>query len=180
MEMTKSCEVNRSVYRIVSADPRQDSPLCSARWNPVKASEKMPVTNKHIELPAFRQFYFKGIVWSASEESRLNFNPLLPETLLDSSVEECVKIRLLMSKPEVSMITRHSVNSQPTIICQWDDEIVQEYVSTFVDLLKPNEFQFIGLFRVNRLAVYDVSEKEEVEVAWLIGFNDFVEFLGYR
>jgi len=177
MEVTKSCKVNRNASGTVRAEPSQSPALSGSCGIVSDTSKKMPVPDKDIELDTTRKFYFKRIVELTSEEPRMNLNASFPQTLLDCRIKESVKVRFPVSNSQVSVIARDSVNCQFTNTCQWDEKVFEEYVSAFIDLLKPKKFKFIGLFGIDSFAVHDVSEEENENIVWLVGSDKRVDFL---
>jgi hypothetical protein len=136
----------------------------------------MTVPYKDIELATTRKFHFKRIVELAGEEPRMNLNSPFPQTLLDCRIKESVKVRFPVRDSQVSVIARNSVNCQPANTRQWDEKILEKYVSAFIDLFEPEKFKLVGLFRINCFAVHDVSEEENENIIWLVGLDKRVDF----
>ena len=176
MEVTKRCKVNRNASGTVGTEPSQH-PACSGSCRDVSdAPEKMTVPYKDIELATTRKFDLKRIVESTIEEPGMNLNSPFPQTLLDCRIEESIKVRFPVCNFQVSVIARDSVNRQPANIRQWDEKILEEYVSAFINLLKPKKFKLVGLFRINCFAVHDVSEEKNENIVWLVGLDKRVDF----
>jgi len=176
MEVTKSCKVNRNTSSTVRTEPSQHPALSGSCRDVSNAPEKMTVPDKDIELATTRKFHLKRIVELASEEPRMNLNSPFPQTLLDCRIKESVKVRFPVGNSQVSVIARNSVNCQPANTRQWDEKILEKYVSAFIDLLKPKKFKFVGLFGINCFAVHDVSEEENENIVWLVGLDKRVDF----
>jgi len=177
MEMTERCKVNRNTSGTVRTEPSQNPALGGSCRILSNAPEKMTVPDKDIELATTRKFHLKRIVEFTSEEPRMNLNSPFPETLLDCRIEESIKVRFPVSNSQVSVIARDSVNCQFANTRQWDEKVVEKYVSTFIDLLKPKKFELVGLFRINCFAVHDVSEEEDEHIVWFVGLDKRVDFL---
>jgi len=179
MKVTKRCKVDRNASGTVRTEPSQHPALSGSCRDVSDAPEKMTVPDKDIELATTRKFDLKRIVELASEEPRISLNSPFPQTLFDCRIKESVKVRFPVGNFQVSVIARNSVNCQPANTCQWDEEIVEKYASTFIDLLKPEKFKLLGLFGINCFAVHNVSEEEDEHIVWLVGFNERVDFSRY-
>jgi len=177
MEVTKCSKVNRNASSTVGTEPSQHPALGRSCRIFSDAPEKMTVPYKDIELATTRKFHIKRIVELASEEPRMNLNSPFPQTLLDCRVEEGVEVRFSMGNSQVSVIARNSVNCQPANTRQWDEKILEKYVSAFIDLFEPEQFKFVGLFGINCFAVHDVSEEEDEHIVWFVGLDKRVDFL---
>jgi len=178
MEVTKSCKVNRNASGTVGTEPSQHPALGGSCRDVSDAPEKMTVPDKDIELATTRKFHLKRIVELASEEPRMNLNSPFPQTLFNCRIKESVKVRFPVSNFQVSVIARNSINCQLANTCQWDEKVVKEYVSAFIDLLKPKKFKLVGLFGINCFAVHDVSEEENENIVWLVGLDKRMDFSG--
>jgi hypothetical protein len=136
----------------------------------------MSVSYKNIELATTRKFHLKRIVELASEEPGMNFNSPFPQTLFNCRIKESIKVRFPVGNSQVSVIAWDSVNCQLANTRQWDEKVVEKYVSAFIDLFKPEKFKLVGLFRINCFAVHDVSEKENENIVWLVGLDKRMDF----
>ncbi len=180
MEVTKRCKVNRNASSAVRTEPSQHPALGGSCRDVGDTPEKMTVPDKDIELATTRKFHFKRVVEFTIEEPRMNLNSPFPQTLLDCRIKESVEVRFPVGDSQVSMIARNSVNCQPANTSQWDEKVLEEYVSTFVDLFEPEKFKLVGLFGINCFAVHDVTEEENENIVWLVGLNKRVDFSGDR
>ena len=177
MKVTEGSEVNKSAHRSVGTDPRQNLTLGGSYRYTCDAPKEMPVPDKDIEFATPRQFHLKRVIKSSVKEARPNLNALLAKPLFDSGIEESIEVRLFVNETNVGMVSRHTVDCQLRNACQWDKEIVKEETSTFIDLLETDQFQFVGLLRIDRFAVHYVSEKQNVGFIWIVNLDDFVKFL---
>jgi len=176
MKVTERSKVNEIALRSVRADPRQNLPLSGSYRYTCDAPKKVSMPDKDIELATPRQFHLKRVVETAMKEARPNVHLLLVKPLFYGGIEESIEVRLFVDETNVGMVSRHTVNCQLRNACQWDKEIVKEETSTFIDLLKPDQFQFVGLLWIDRFAVHDVTEKQNVDFVWLVDLDDFVKF----
>jgi len=176
MEVTECGKVNRGASCAIRTTPSQNPAESRCGRDFRGAPEKMTVPYKDIEPTTTRQFHFKRVVELAGEKPRTHFNPSFPQTLFHCGIEESVKVRLLVSDPEIGMIARHSVNRQLNTFRQRDEKVVKEYVSAFVDLLEPEKFEFVSLLGIHRFTVHDVAEKEDEEILWFVGLDERLDF----
>ena len=176
MKVTECGKINRGANSAIRTTPSQDPAERRCGRDFGGAPDEMPVPYKDIELTTARQFYFQRVVELASEKSRTHFNSSFPQTLFHCGIEESVKVRLLVSDPEIGMIARHSVNRQLNTFRQRDEKVVKEYVSAFVDLLEPEKFEFVSLLGIHRFTVHDVAEKEDEEILWFVGLDERLDF----
>ena len=177
MKVTERSKVNEIALRSVGTDPRKNLPLGGSYGYTGDAPKEMPVPDKDIEFATPRQFHLKRVIKSSVKEARPNLNALLAKPLFYGGIEKSIEVCLFVDETNVGMISRHTVDRQLRNACQWDKEIVKEETSTFIDLLKPDQFQFVGLLRIDRFAVHYVSEKQNVGFIWIVNLNDFVKFL---
>ena len=176
MKVTEGSEVNKSAHRSVGTDPRKNLPLGGSYGYTGDAPKEMPVPDKDIESATPRQFHLKRVIKSSVKEARPNLNSLLAKPLFYGGIEKSIEVCLFVDETNVGMVSRHTVDRQLRNACQWDKEIVKEETSTFIDLLKPDQFQFVGLLWIDRFAVHDVTEKQNVDFVWLVDLDDFVKF----
>ena len=179
MKVTESCKVNRNTRSTVGTEPSQHPALDRSCRNVGGTPEKMTVPYKNVEPATTGKFHLKRIVELASEKPGMNFNSPFPQTLFNCRIKESVKVRFPVSNSQVSVIARNSVNCQPANTCQWDEKVFEEYVSAFINLLKPKKFKFVGLFRINRFTVHDIAEEENKNIVWLVGLDERVDFSCY-
>jgi hypothetical protein len=171
MKVTKRCKVDRNASGTVRTEPSQHPALSGSCRDVSDAPEKMTVPYKNVEPATTGKFHLKRIVEFASEEPGMNSNSPFPQTLLDCRIEESIKVRFPVGNSQVSVIARNSVNCQPANTRQWDEKVLEKYVSAFIDLFKPEKFKLVGLFRINCFAVHNVSEEENENIVWLVGLT---------
>ena len=179
MKVTKRSKVNEHASSTVSAEPRQDSTLRSSHWDVSDTAKEMTVTYQDIEPTTSGHLHFERIVEASSEEPRLDFDSSFTKSLFNCCVKESIKVRLSVGNPQVSVVARHSINSQPTDVRQWYDKVVKEHECAFVDLFKAEKFEFVSLLRVNSFAVHNVAEKQDVDIVGLVGLDEGMKFGRY-
>jgi hypothetical protein len=120
----------------------------------------MTVTDKNSHLIASRHFHFQSIVSASLKERTREPNIHFPQELNESGVKESIKVGLLICKTQVCVVTGNAIEVNLRDCSERSDKVLGEKLSTFVNLLETDKFEFIRLVRIDTLTINDVSEKE--------------------
>jgi hypothetical protein len=160
MKMPERRDLELHVVYCVGGKPRKNFPLRSSKRKFCRCPDEVTVTDENSHLIASSHFHLQRVVPVSLKERAREPDIHFPQELDESCVEESIKVGLLVSEPQVCVVSRNAIKMDLRNCSERSDEVLCEKLSTFIDLLEPDKFQFIRLVRIDAFAINDVSKKE--------------------
>ena len=177
MKMSESSDVEGHC-QASSRNPRQHPTVGCGEWKVSNASKEMSVSNQHRSTSASRHLDFQCVQRFSRPESRHYPHLQASCPLLQFTVEEIVQVGFPMREPQICMVARNTVQMNGRNGCQRTKEVIRKQLSTLGNLFKTEKFQLVGLFEVNRLAIYDVTEEQNMQAINTLFYSNFGNLLG--